>query len=310
MTSELSGLTNFTSRFFTKIDYLMRETLLGLRRGGWLNWAAVSTLMVLLFLVGISLQLSWGLEQTLQSLGSQVEISAFLRSDVEGSSLADPILGLDGVAQLRVIDKNEAWKDLLDAMGTADPQTTAAELGSNPLVDSLRIQAQSAEYLPAIATAVKRFSGVDEVYYGSEVVERLGQLHDGLQVGTIAISGGLTLTTVAVITTTIRLIVMARRREIEVMALVGATSTWIYLPFILQGIFFGVVGAIAAWGLVLGSQQLLGDVLSHLLAMPFLKIADPSSYSTFGTLPLTLLAIGTVLGATGSLIAVRKTAVR
>lgn len=298
------------ARFFNKIDYLLRETLLGLRRGGWLNWAAISTLMVLLFLVGISLQLSWGLENTLDSLGTQVEISVFLEPEVTAESLQPTISSLPGVAETSAIPKEDAFNELLLAMGEDNPEQTAADLGNNPLVDSFRVQVNSTEQLDEVAQALQGLTGVDEVYYGSEVVSRLGQLQDGLGLGTIAITGGLTLTTIAVITTTIRLIVMARRREIEVMALVGATSTWIYMPFILQGVFFGIVGAIAAWGLVLGSQKLMVDVLANMLAMPFLSISSASSESVVGILPLILLGIGTLLGATGSLFAVRKTAIR
>ena len=305
-----TGLFSGISRFFTKIDYLLRETLLGLRRGGWLNWAAVSTLMVLLFLVGISLQLSWGLDNTLDSLGSQVEISVFLEPEVMADAIEPSIVGLDGVADIFAISKDDAFTELLLAMGEGNPEQTAEDLGSNPLVDSFRVQVNSTEQLDSVATALQGIEGVDEVYYGSEVVQRLGQLQDGLGLGTLAITGGLTLTTVAVITTTIRLIVMARRREIEVMALVGATSTWIYMPFILQGVLFGIIGALVAWGMVLGSQKLLTDVLANLLAMPFLSISSASSGNTLALLPLILLGIGTVLGATGSLFAVRKTAIR
>ncbi|MGK7910894.1 MAG: cell division protein FtsX [Synechococcus sp.] len=304
------GLFSGISRFFTKIDYLFRETLLGLRRGGWLNWAAVSTLMVLLFLVGISLQLSWGLDNTLDSLGSQVEISVFLEPEVSADAIEPSIAALDGVAGFSTISKDDAFNELLLAMGEDNPERTAEDLGSNPLVDSFRVQVASTDRLDTIATTLQNIEGVDEVYYGSEVVKRLGQLQSGLGLGTIAITGGLTLTTVAVITTTIRLIVMARRREIEVMSLVGATSTWIYMPFILQGVFFGVIGALAAWGMVLGSQKLLTDVLANVLAMPFLSISSAPSGMTLALLPLILLGIGTVLGATGSLFAVRKTAIR
>jgi cell division transport system permease protein len=65
-------------QFLTKLDYLLRETLLGLRRGGWMNWAAISTVTVLLFLFGMSLQASWKLEGLLSQFGSQVEVSVYL----------------------------------------------------------------------------------------------------------------------------------------------------------------------------------------------------------------------------------------
>lgn len=310
MANLIAGVAGAFSQTIVKCDYLLRETWLGVQRGGWLNWAAISTLMVLLFLVGISFQLSWGLDTTLKSLGSQVEISTFLKPDTSADSILPQVESLQGVAAVRTIGKDEAWQDLLEAMGNDDPQALRLELGSNPLVDSLRIRAASTDDLEAIATQVKQLPGIDAVYYGSEVVKRLGQLQEGIRLGTMAISMGLTLTTVAVITTTIRLIVLARRREIEVMALVGATSTWIYMPFFLQGIFFGVVGAIAAWFMAIGAQKLMGNVLIQLLAMPFLQISEPSVQSTLVVLPAILLGIGTILGATGSLIAVRKTAIQ
>jgi hypothetical protein len=80
-----------------------------------------------------------------------------------------------------------------------------------------------------------KLPGIDEVQYLDEVLKRMQQLNQGLSWVSLSITTVLSLTAVAVITTTIRLIVMARRREIEIMQLVGATSSWIYLPFILQG---------------------------------------------------------------------------
>ncbi|MEL7474972.1 MAG: permease-like cell division protein FtsX, partial [Cyanobacteria bacterium J06555_12] len=115
------GLFSGISRFFTKFDYLLRETFLGLRRGGWLNWAAVSTLMVLLFLVGISLQLSWGLDNTLDSLGSQVEISVFLEPEVTAEAIEPSLSAMDGVADFSAISKDAAFNELLLAMGEDNP---------------------------------------------------------------------------------------------------------------------------------------------------------------------------------------------
>ncbi|MDX2271274.1 MAG: permease-like cell division protein FtsX [Cyanobacteriota bacterium] len=299
------------ARFFTKILYLIQETLLGLRRGGWLNWAAVSTLMVLLFLVGISLQLSWGLEQTVQSLGSQVEISAYLEPEVKGSDLQPQIEKLEHVAAVRLIPKEQAWRDLLVDMGIADKDTIEKQLSEdNPLVDAFRVQADSTETLAMVASHLQQVQGVEEVYYGDQVVQQLGQLRDTLRLGCLTITGVLALTTVAVITTTIRLIVMARRREIEVMQLVGATAAWIYLPFILQGSLFGLVGSAAAWGLVLGSQQLLHDLLVKLIALPFLQIPTSEDPTSLWILPAVLVGLGTLLGTTSSLIAVNKSAAR
>ena len=96
--------------------------------------------------------------------------------------------------------------------------------------------------MPILAEQLSGLNGVEDVGYVDEAVKRIAQLNQGLNWVSIAVTSVLTLTAIAVITTTIRLIVMARRREIEVMQLVGATTLWIYFPFILQGIVFGIVG--------------------------------------------------------------------
>ncbi|MEN9223362.1 MAG: permease-like cell division protein FtsX [Thermostichus sp. BF3_bins_97] len=299
------------SRFLNKTRYLLQETFLGLRRGGWLNWAAVSTLLVLLFLVGISIELSWGVDATVQSLGGQLEISAYLEPERQAVDLQPQVTQLPHVAEVKVITKDQAWRSLLVDMGIQDEAAIETQLGDNPLVDALRVKADSAEALGDVAAQIRQLEGVDEVYYGDRVVEQLGQIQEMLRLGSLGITGVLALTAVAVITTTIRLIVMARRREIEVMQLVGATAAWIYLPFILQGCLFGVISAVGAWGLVLGSHQLLQELLEKLIAFPFLKVmqADPNQLE-FWFLPLVLLGMGVSLGTTSSLIAVRKSAGR
>ncbi|MEN9278413.1 MAG: permease-like cell division protein FtsX [Thermostichus sp. DG_1_5_bins_95] len=299
------------SRFFNKILYLLQETGLGLRRGGWLNWAAVSTLLVLLFLVGISIQLSWGVDATVQSLGGQLEISVYLEPERQAVDLQPQVTQLPHVAEVKVITKDQAWRTLLLEMGIEDEEAIQTQLGDNPLVDAMRVKADSTEALGEVAAHLRQLEGVDQVYYGDQVVQQLAQIQEMLRLGSLGITGVLALTAVAVITTTIRLIVMARRREIEVMQLVGATAAWIYLPFILQGCLFGVISALGAWGLVLGSQQLLQELLEKLIAFPFLKViqADPNQLE-FWFLPLMLLGMGVFLGTSSSLIAVRKSTSR
>jgi cell division transport system permease protein len=121
----------------------------------------------------------------------------------------------------------------------------------------------------------------------------------------------LTITTIAVISTTIRLIVLSRSQEIEIMQLVGATQSWIYGPFVMQGIGFGVVGAVAAWGSLLGSQQLLTRILGQQPDVLQLLSAgmQNSPWQTL-FLPLCLLGLGSIVGVAGSFLAVRKLAWR
>jgi cell division transport system permease protein len=298
-------------KFFTKFDYLLRETLLGLRRGGWMNWAAISTITVLLFLFGISLQSSWQLERLLNQFGSQLEVSAYLDSGFQASDLQPVVEAFPNVVAVTPVTKEAAWASLVADLGLSDITGATDQLKGNPLVDELKVKAKDSEAVPAIATQLQQLDGVDEVRYIDEAVTRLAQLNNGLKWASLFIITILTLTATAVITTTIRLIVLARRREIEVMQLVGATRVWIYLPFILQGAAFGLAGAIVAWGLLLAIQRFLTELAAQ--QADFIQFVVEGLRLTpqqLILLPAALLGLGIFVGLMGSLLAVRKFSLR
>ncbi|NER82018.1 MAG: ABC transporter permease [Leptolyngbya sp. SIO1D8] len=296
---------------FTKVDYLLRETLLGLQRGGWMNWAAISTMTVLLFLFGVSLQASWQLEGLLNQFGSQLEVSVFLDSGIQADSLKTVVESLPEVTAVEAIPKEVAWQELVTELGVSDVSGATEQLNGNPLVDALRVKASRSEVVPTLASKLANIQGISEVLYVDEAVQRLQQLNDGLRWASFFVIGILSLTAIAVITTTIRLIVMARRREIEVMQLVGATNIWIYFPFILQGAFFGLIGAGISWGLLIGIHRFLHELASQ--QPDFIQFLvnglQLSSQQTL-MLPVALLGLGSMVGLMGSLVAVRRFALR
>ncbi len=294
-------------KIFTKLDYLLKETFLGLKRGGWMNWAAISTVTVLLFLFGMSLQTSWQLEKLLNQFGSQLEVSVYLDGNVGIDAVAPLVSQLPEVATIEKVTKDQAWEQLVKELGISDIENATQQLGSNPLVDELKVKARSSDVVPNLATQLAKIKGVETVQYVDEAVVRIAQLHRGLNWMSFAIAIILTLTAIAVTSITIRLIVLARRREIEVMQLVGATSAWIYLPFIFQGIAFGLFGGGIAWGLISLTQQFISKLL---LNQPdFIKLlATGLKLTTAQTLilPLVLLGFGATVGLMGSLFAVRR----
>lgn len=291
----------------TKLDYLLKETFLGLLRGGWMNWAAVSTVTVLLFLFGLSLQTSWQVEKLLYQFGSQLEVSVYLQPDTRIESIQPLIAKMPDVATIETITKEEAWTKLVKEMRISDIESATQELGENPLVDEMKVKARNSQVVPNLATQLAKLPGVETVQYIDEVVRRIAQLHQGLNWITLIITIILTLSAIAVTNTTIRLIVMARRQEIEIMQLVGATSAWIYLPFILQGISFGLVGGAIAWSFISVIQQFLRKLLVN--QPEFIQVISNRVQLTpaeIFLLPLILLSFGAAVGLMGSLFAVRR----
>ncbi|MEY3299980.1 MAG: Cell division protein FtsX [Cyanobacteriota bacterium] len=298
-------------KFLTKFDYLLRETLLGLRRGGWMNWAAISTITVLLFLFGVSLQSTWQLDRLLNQFGSQLEVSAYLQSGFQASDLQATVQAIPNVVEVTPVTKEEAWANLVQELGVSDIEGATNQLRGNPLVDELKVKARDSEAVPTIADQLRQLEGIDEVRYIDEAVTRLAQLNDGLRWASAIVIAILTLTATAVITTTIRLIVLARRREIEVMQLVGATRAWIYLPFILQGAVFGIAGATVAWGLLFTIQTFLVELAQQQADfIQFLAQGIRLSAHQLAVLAAALVGLGTLVGLMGSLLAVRKFSLR
>ena len=294
----------------TKTDYLLHETMRGLRRGGWMNWAAISTMTVLLFLFGVSLQASWQVEGLLNQFGSQLVISTYLDSGVDANSLTAQVQKLPGVVAVEPVSKEQAWAQLTQDLGLADVSNASSQLNGNPLVDELKVKAREAEAVPQLAETLKSMVGVNDVLYVSEVIQQLRDLNQGLRWVSLMVVSLLSLTAIAVVTTTIRLIAIARRHEIEVMQLVGATRSWIYLPFLLQGATLGVVGAGSSWALLLSVQRGLKS-LSASQQPAFIEFLIDGLRLTPQQgvlLPLALVGLGVSIGLVGSVFAVKKVA--
>ncbi|MBH8573124.1 ABC transporter permease [Nostocaceae cyanobacterium CENA369] len=294
-------------KFLTKLDYLLKETFLGLLRGGWMNWAAVSTVTVLLFLFGLSLQTSWQVEKLLNQFGSQLEVSVYLEPGIQAQAIEPFVAKMPEVVAMQTITKEQAWTKLVKELGISDIDGATQQLGDNPLVDEMKVKARNSQAVPTLATQLAKLQGVETVQYVDEAVKRIAQLHQGLNWITLTITIILTSTAIAVNTTTIRLIVMARRREIEIMQLVGATAVWIYLPFILQGIAFGLLGGAIAWSFISIIQQFLSKLIANQPEfIQFLSNGLQLTPVQILLLPLILLSFGAAVGLMGSLFAVQR----
>ncbi len=182
--------------------------------------------------------------------------------------------------------------------GTID----TALLTENPLPDKFRIKVRHTDDVPAVAAGVRRLSGVDNVVYGQKIVARLLQLGAVLRrvgIGVIvvffAVAG-------IIISNTIRLTVFARRREIAIMQLVGATNTYIRLPFICEGMLAGAFGALVAIGLLAAARATLWPRL--LEALPWAQLA--AAPLDVRILAGELVAVGAAIGIVASWISVGR----
>lgn len=172
----------------------------------------------------------------------------------------------------------------------------------NPLRHSFEIKAEEAEQVKVVAQEVGRIEGVAEVKYRQEVVERLFSLTRSIRIAGLVLVVLLLMATVFLISNTIRLTVFARRREIGIMKLVGATDWFIRWPFILEGILLGVLGTLVS---VLILRRLYDWVVASIYSsLPFIPVIPPEGIMQ--PLILLLFGLGFFVGAFGSLVSLRR----
>jgi cell division transport system permease protein len=202
---------------------------------------------------------------------------------------------LDGVTQARYVSKDEALTELRSDLGPDSGLVDA--LGENPLPPSVRVTVgsdfASAGGLDAIENKIMLIPGVTEVWSGKETIERLSRITRAVMFLDIGILAVVFCAVLFIAFQTVESSIASRRHEIEIMELVGATSTTVRLPFIIEGTSQGMLGGIAAFVLVLILHRITAAVI-------------PASVLPTGIVVLTDLVLGAFSGAAGSLIALNR----
>ena len=283
--------------------YFLRQALISLTRNGLMSLASIGTMVVSLVILGMFLMMIASLGNIVTSLESKVEVTAFLKdsvSDEEMVELKETIGKLEGVKEIVFVSKAEAFQELKEKMGNKSKVLTAVE--SNPLPDSFEIKAKNPAQVSVIAKELIGFKQIEEVKYGQEVVEKLFTLTKVLRWVGVTLIVLMTLATIYIIVNTIRLTVFARRKEIKIMKLVGATDWFIRWPFLIEGILLGLVGAAIAVLLLRESYTLIIHRAQD--ALPFIPIGG--NETQVANLSYWLLLIGALIGAIGSTISLHR----
>lgn len=282
--------------------YCLRQTLVSLRRNFWLNIASASMITVSLLILGGFALMALNASQFLSQVESEIEINAYLEEEAQVNNLTRQIRALAGVQRVHYVPKEQALEEMRAVFGERRDVLDGLE-EDNPLPNTLRVQTESAEAVPALAGKIEELAGVKYVRYGQGYVERLVQVTRWVNVAALFAAGLLLLAAVFLIMTTIRLSVMARRDEVEIMKYMGAGNWFIRFPFLLEGMLVGLWGSLFAvlilgWGyhylLVLLKQ------VSFFLVQP---VADRQTLLGLGG---GLLGLGVFTGGAASALSIRK----
>jgi len=280
------------------MPYAIREAIAAFRRAPVLTGLSAGMVGLALFVVGIFGLVAHNLQQALTTIEERVEIVAYLRDDARALDVTlsqDQLRGRPEVAEVRLVTKDEALR-----RAQADlPEFRDAFSGleENPLPASLEIRLKEEyrdeEVIEELAHEAALYPFVEDVQYGQEWVERLFLLRRIAGFTTLFLGLAFAAVAALIIGTAIRIAIFARRDEINIMRLVGATNGFVARPFLIEGAVTGLIGGMVAVLLTWVTHRTIRDFLFELDFIP-------------GHWILIGLVVGTLFGVFSSGLALRR----
>jgi cell division transport system permease protein len=283
-----------------QIRYVLREGFSGFRRAKLSMVAAIVTVSISLLLLSFFTILFLNATSLIDSLRDRVEMEAFLADHLTpeaANAVRAQVASIEGVRDVRFISKEEAAKIFHEEFG----EDIYKVLDFNPLPASLKINLKdgykTAAGAAAVNESVKRIKGVEDVIYRKTLLEMLDRR--AMTLLWIILGGGvfIAVSSIFLVANTIRLAIYAKRKIIQTMKLIGATRGFIRVPFLLEGFFQGLVGGLAATGIIYAIFVYLEQWISIPLS-EFVKV-DSAYYGV-------IIGVGCLLGLLGSMISIRR----
>jgi len=288
----------------SSVEYFLREAFRSLWRNAFMTIASVATMALSLIMLGMFILMGLNLNHMADQVESTVEISVYLKDDITAEELADletQFKGLNGVEELTYFDKEKALERFRERLG--DQKELLDALGdTNPLPASFQIRAETTAHVELIVQATAGLAGVDDTQFGQEIIEQIFSVARWMRILSLVLVLFFGLAALFIVANTIRVAVFSRRREISIMKYVGATDGFIRLPFVLEGIILGFLGALVATLVIDVAYSFISTQLAQTLA--FLPIVP--KYPLLLWLSIGMAFLGPAIGALGSMISIKR----
>ncbi|MGI8753366.1 MAG: cell division protein FtsX [Acidimicrobiales bacterium] len=285
--------------------YLVRETAGNLRRNLVMTLAAIITMMVSLAAFGSVLIMRQAIDKASVQWRGGVELAIFLQPGIpnnESSAIGHELNTTQGVKKVRFVDQAQAYQEFKTIFG-GEPDLLSV-LNESQMPPSYRVVPQKAQDVAALGKQFQSQPGVLRVSYAQQEINSLLHRFNTLRWFGGILALGVMLGALALIVNTIQLAIFARRREVAVMKLVGATNWFIRVPFMLEGLIHGVVGAFLAFGVTYVFRNSVASFVSSDSVLGGQKLYVTSGEAL--VVGIAVLALGAVAGVVGSAFAVRR----
>jgi cell division transport system permease protein len=286
-----------------RFSYFFRETVTALRRNALVTFAAISTVFISLFLLGGALLVERQVRLMTGEWAQKVEVTVFLRDDSsseEIQALGQRIAEIPEVDEVFFENRQQAYATFQDLF--RDNESLVENVDASALPQSYRIKLVDAANFPVIRARLAGDPAIDEIRDEQAVLKRLLAVTSVLRTGVIAVAAIMMISAIGLIGNTVRMAVFARRKEIAIMKLVGATNWFIRVPFLIEGMVQGLLGGLAAVLAIFAMKFLFIDPLRG--KIPFVPTWVDTGEILF-TVPI-LLVTGVLIAAVASLLAMRR----
>lgn len=291
-----------------RFRYFVGRAFSNIRQNVFVNVVTIGTITLALLITALFLLLVVNLENAAESWSEKVQVTVYFEKDIspqEQSDIRNKVLSISGSHRVSWVGRDEALKRF---RGRLKGQETLLE-GVRPEILPISMEitlkkgSRSSEAMDAYVRNLKNVSGIGEIQYGEEWVKRFNTFLTFMRLVGALVGGFLLLAVIFIISNTIRLTIFARRDELEVMSLVGATRLFIKAPFLIEGLLQGIAGGSLAILLLLAVYQLFLHNAGNFLAF------NPATSGLAFLPPEYLLAVvgsGALLGFIGSLTSLRR----
>ena len=299
-----------------RLAFFIREAFRALRRNAAPSMAAIVTTIVTVILLGVLIPILQTTEAKSDQVRGQLNAQVALFADAtkgEISALHSKLVALPHVASVRFISKAAALEELRESLGKKKSQELTAQLHENPLPASFRIKPDDASNLSSIRLAIMRPGPngkpdpispiIQNIFDRQQAAEQIAQVTGALKIVLSVITALLITASLLLVGNTIRLSIYTRRREVEVMRLVGATRWFIRWPFMIEGVLVGFTGGLVAILILWLGKITIVDPLSKTFS--FLAAQNNSSLS-FPLLIGILFGAAVLVSAIGSGVTLRR----
>lgn len=308
----------------SNLGYSTKEAFRHFFRNWTTSFGAVITIFLSLFIIGLFIVGSVLVNSAIGNVEDQVTIQAYISDDASDEAVEayqDKLERMDNVKNVEFVSKEDALEEYSSSISSNADATLSALDGQNPLPRSFRIEMEDPSQVEAMADEIKADSDFREIVddantdvddkdadvaenvrYGQEEVSRLFQLTNYIRIAAVVLVALLTFVAFIFINNTIRLSITARRREIAIMRLVGASNGFIRGPFITEGVLQALLGALFSIGVLELFRNLVIPMVASGISFMSFNVPMEIYYATYGALVL----LGVIIGLFGSAIAMRR----